>query len=237
MPYSEDRLLKWSPPNGKTEKLGNVWSLSLLAGRTCPGAHKCKACVVETREGRRLRDSASQEFRCFSAMLEAAYRATYEQHKHNTILLREVTGDSTKAAYRLLRASYEARVPATPLNRFHIAGDFFTMRYLRAAARLAESFNDRLFYGYTKSLHLLSAYYDAGWKLPDNFRLTLSAGGKYDAMIADLAPRGHAIARVFRSEVEAHAAGLVVDHDDSHAAFTQDEFALIVHGSQPKRPR
>ena len=39
--------------------------------------------------------------------------------------------------------------------------------------------------------------------------------------------------KVFMTEADAEAAGLEVDHDDSHC-FGSAPFALLVHGTQPK---
>ena len=36
------------------------------------------------------------------------------------------------------------------------------------------------------------------------------------------------------SEQEAIDKGLEIDHDDSHAAFGKESFALLLHGTQPK---
>ena len=35
-------------------------------------------------------------------------------------------------------------------------------------------------------------------------------------------------------EKEAADKGLEIDHDDEHAAFGEDDFALLIHGTQPK---
>ena len=67
--------------------------------------------------------------------------------------------------------------------------------------------------------------------LPDNFVLTASEGGKWDYLIAEHDLR---FARVVFSEDEAQAAGLPLDHDDSHAMLQNGSFALLLHGVQPK---
>jgi hypothetical protein len=41
-------------------------------------------------------------------------------------------------------------------------------------------------------------------------------------------------ARVVFSEQEARDLGLAIDHDDSHAMTHGPDFALLVHGTQPK---
>jgi UDP-N-acetylmuramoylalanine-D-glutamate ligase len=41
-------------------------------------------------------------------------------------------------------------------------------------------------------------------------------------------------ALVVYSEQEAIDKGLEIDHDDTHAAFGKENFALLIHGTQPK---
>ncbi len=36
------------------------------------------------------------------------------------------------------------------------------------------------------------------------------------------------------SEKESADLGLEIDHDDEHAAFGKENFALLIHGTQPK---
>jgi hypothetical protein len=69
------------------------------------------------------------------------------------------------------------------------------------------------------------------WALPSNLVLTASRGGKYDELI-DVA--GWKEALVVYSEQEAIDKGLEIDHDDTHAAFGKENFALLIHGTQPK---
>ena len=66
--------------------------------------------------------------------------------------------------------------------------------------------------------------------MPDNLVLTASRGGKYDELI-DL--HGWKEALVVYSEQEAIDKGLEIDHDDTHAAFGKENFALLIHGTQP----
>jgi len=59
---------------------------------------------------------------------------------------------------------------------------------------------------------------------------TASWGGSEDHLIAEHDLRS---ARVVFSQDEARALGLDIDHDDSHAMAHGDDFALLLHGSQP----
>jgi len=61
--------------------------------------------------------------------------------------------------------------------------------------------------------------------------LTASRGGWFDEKIEENAFK---CAEVVFSEEEAAQKGLEIDHDDSHAAFGKESFALLLHGTQPK---
>jgi hypothetical protein len=64
--------------------------------------------------------------------------------------------------------------------------------------------------------------------------LTASRGGRLDHLIDEHNLRESV---VVYSEQEADDLGLVIDHDDSHAAIPcnrYNSFALLIHGQQPK---
>ena len=117
--------------------------------------------------------------------------------------------------------------------RIHVAGDFFSPEYMWAWWLTASENPDTLFYAYTKSLRY---WIDIVNEMPilDNFILTASYGGRSDVTIDELGLRS---AKVVFSEAEAEKLGLVIDHDDSHAArpsLRDQDFALLIHGTQPK---
>ena len=66
--------------------------------------------------------------------------------------------------------------------------------------------------------------------LPDNFVFTCSRGGKYDNLIPSTMTKS---ARVFFSQEEAKALDLDIDHTDDFAISGKNDFALVIHGSQP----
>ena len=66
-------------------------------------------------------------------------------------------------------------------------------------------------------------------KLPTNFYITASKGGKFDHLLHHFDRYSVVVA----DEQEAESLGLSVDHDDSHC-FGDKPFALLVHGTQPK---
>lgn len=62
--------------------------------------------------------------------------------------------------------------------RIHTSGDFYSMDYLDKWISIAQQNPTRIFYAYTKSVSFFSNV-----KLPDNFRIIFSEGGKHDHMI------------------------------------------------------
>ena len=110
--------------------------------------------------------------------------------------------------------------------RVHVGGDYFSKNYLQAWIEVAKRNPAKVFFSYSKSLHLFKQF-----ALPENLVLTASRGGKHDDLI-DL--HGWKEALVVYSEQEAIDKGLEIDHDDTHAAFGEENFALLIHGTQPK---
>jgi hypothetical protein len=237
-------MLKISAANAKTKSLRDipelqdylknrrkVYSCDLLSGWSCPGACDCLAKVhVEYFGngvvGRKIKDGPATIFRCFSASQEICYPNTYNARLHNFNLIKGIRG------YRKIANLIMQSLPKNlGILRWHVAGDFFKMDYLQAAIHVAEQMPDRLFYAYTKSLHLLQKIDmldpRQGMILP-NFLVTTSRGGKYDHL---LEPLGVRTATVIFEEWQ--AGDWPIDHDDSHAATSGGDFALLLHGVQP----
>jgi len=110
--------------------------------------------------------------------------------------------------------------------RVHVGGDYFSKDYLKAWVEVATRNPDKIFYSYSKSLHFF-----ADVARPENLVLTASRGGKHDELIDQ---HGWKEALVVYSEQEAEERDLEIDHDDTHAAFGHENFALLIHGTQPK---
>jgi hypothetical protein len=233
-------MLKWSKANAKTERLNEscwaiakhldggrkVYSLDLLSGHSCPFAHQCFSKAVEVDGKRKIKDGPNTEFRCFSASQEVQYTNTYNLRKHNFDTLKQHS-DDWPLMYQEL---WKSIPPDAGIVRIHVAGDFFNENYLRAWIQLALEHHDVLFYAYTKSLQ----YWDSlRNEIPENLVLTASYGGRDDWMIEHFDFRS---AKVVYSEAEAAELGLIIDHDDSHAAnpsWRDESFALLIHGTQP----
>lgn len=223
-------MLKFSRGNAKLDKLekkikGQVWTFSLLSGHSCPYAKDCRSQVNELPSGKlKVEDGPHTQFRCFSASQEAFYKNVYTSRKSNMVLV-ELAAKSVDDAAKLIVSMIPKKCKAV---RIHVGGDFKTQAYFDAwlaAARLAPSI---VFYAYTKSLPF---WVKRLGEIPVNFVLTASYGGYKDELIAKYDLR---YSQVVFSKYEAKKLGLPIDHDDSHAYRPVGNFALLVHGVQPK---
>ncbi len=106
--------------------------------------------------------------------------------------------------------------------RIHDSGDFYSREYLHKWFKVMESMPHVKFYAYSKSLPLLQ-----GVKLPDNFTLIKSEGGKRDDLI-DASVDRHA--RIFKSEAELIASGYAnASENDLIAIGSNKNIGLIAH--------
>jgi hypothetical protein len=142
---------------------------------------------------------------------------------HNFGLLKDALVDGVDACADLICESLPKKFD---VMRVHVGGDYFSEKYLQAWIEVAKRNPEKVFYSYSKSLPFFTRF-----ALPDNLVLTASRGGKHDELI-DL--HGWKEALVVYSEQEAIDKGLEIDHDDTHAAFGKENFALLIHGVQPK---
>ena len=217
-------MLNFTKGNAKLGKQTLIFSLP--AGKTCPGALFCKSFAVVGENGKRtIQDGEHTIFRCFAASSEVQYDAAFNNRANNLRLIVDALKDGS-AADLINQGIQESRTKKTKLVRIHESGDFFSGVYFDAWVEVAQRNPDLKFYCYSKSLQLF-----LNFNLPSNFYFTASYGGKWDHLIdAGLFTR---YAKVFMTDDDANAAGLEVDHDDSHC-FGDKPFALLVHGTQPK---
>ena len=219
-------LLKFGDPNSKLKKMISKLGLrlktfTLPAGHTCPGAKECLS-RADKNTGK-IKDGPDTLWRCFAASSEATYPSLREMVWYNLGLLKDSLVDGVEACADLICKSLPKNFD---ILRVHVGGDYFNRNYFMAWCLVAERNPDKVFYSYTKSLAVL-----AGIPKPDNLVLTASRGGKHDDLIDHL---GWKEAVVVFSEQEAEERGLEIDHDDTHAAFGKENFALLIHGTQPK---
>ena len=175
------------------------------------------------RQTGKITDGEDTEFRCFMASLEATFPSLREMVWDNLTLIRKALKNGVDACADLICESLPKKFD---VMRVHVGGDYFSREYFMAWCEVAKRNPNRVFYSYSKSLAVI-----AGIPKPDNLVLTASRGGKRDDLIDRLAWKE---ARVVYSEAEAKELGLEIDHDDTHAAFGKEDFALLIHGTQPK---
>lgn len=199
-------------------------TFSKLSGHSCPFAKECLSKAVKDSDGFHIEDGPDTKFRCFSASQEILFPNLYYHRKHNTDAISSCS--STDEVVKLINNS----LPKFDAIRLHIGGDFSRQLEFDAWITIARENPGKLFYAYTKSLPFWVRRKD---EVPKNFILTASYGGHKDELITR---EGLRYAKVVNSKYDAKKLGLEIDHDDSLAADprTQESFALLLHGTQPK---
>lgn len=214
--------LKFSPANTKLQKLQKrikkqVYSLDLVAGKSCPFAKSCKSCVVDGK----IKDGKNTKWRCYAASLEALYPTVYLNHLHNFRLIQGCK--SVKQIVDLLSRSLPENAEVI---RIHSSGDFFKRSYLYALIQFAYKNPQIIFYGHTKSTKYIA---DIIHTLPSNLRLTMSIGGTHDHLIDEYNLRSSTVVgKNFTSKQ------ISADNDDYLAYQGKVSFVLPVHGTQKK---
>lgn len=218
-------LLKFQQGNSKLPK--EVWTFSLPAGWTCPGAHGCLA--KANPENGTITDGKDAEVRCHMASAEARFPSVREHHWHNFQLLQ---GLNQKEMTELILLSLS---DLAGIVRPMTSGDFFSQEFFDAWLDVARARPWTRFYFYTKSIKFwvrrIAAVGDGhtpGFLL--NVVPTASILGRYDKLALK---HGLRTARIVYTKEAAHRLGLLIDHDDRMAMFHGPDFALLLHGTQP----
>ena len=149
---------------------------------------------------------------------------------------------ASKGAYiwSNVKPAFERRLDATKQNNFpelmiaeilklnasviriHDSGDFYSREYLHKWFKVMDSLPHIKFYAYSKSLPLFK-----GERLPDNFTLIKSIGGKRDDLI-DITSDRHA--RIFKTESELIANGYAnASNNDLVAIGNNLKIGLLSH--------
>jgi len=107
--------------------------------------------------------------------------------------------------------------------RIHDSGDFYSREYLHKWFKIMDALPHVTFYAYTKAIPLFM-----GEKLPTNFTLIYSYGGKYDHMIN---PETDRHSKIFASAEELTAAGYIdASSNDLNAInASTNKIGLIIH--------
>lgn len=210
-------MLKFSAGNAKLSKSIHIFSLP--ASWSCPSADKCSS--KANRETGKIKDGPNTEFRCYAASQEALYPSVRKQRWYNFGLLK-----AAKTENNMRKLILNSIPKNASIIRVHSSGDFFNENYFTAWMNVANQRKDILFYAYTKSLNF---WVKNKRKIPKNFVLTASEGGKLDNFIEKYGLR---YAKVVYSTKEAKKMKLPIDKDDSHAMENGKSFALLLHGVQ-----
>ena len=233
---NKDCVLGFSKNNAKLE-----WPyFSLPAGYTCPFATVCKNFPAKWEgpiKGGKFKRPASwdknikpgpqAEIMCYAARAQGQYPGANVQAFKNLDLLKKMK-TKEKMANLIIKSMEYHGLANTDILRIHEAGDFFSQDYLDAWIEVAKRMPQTLFYAYTVSLPYYMARKDS---LPKNFKIIASMDKHNEKFILD---NGLRYSRVVGSEEEARELGLPIDVDDSIAWGSDDNFALVIHGSQPK---
>ena len=246
-------MVKFSAANTKLKKLYKVaalakwldgrrkiYSFDLLSGWACPQADICQSRAIVVDGKRKIQDGPNTKVRCFSASQEVVYTNVYNLRTRNFDAIRAIIARTDLTEDQKITEVASLLQSHLPKNagivRIHVAGDFFNRIYFKAWLQVIMNNPTILFYAYTKALnHWIDDI--AIVNQMSNLVLTASRGGRLDAKIDEYKLRE---AIIFATENEADDFNLEVDHDDSHAAIPDNRnksFALIIHGTQPAKPK
>ena len=214
-----ENLLKFHYENAK---LKGIWHFCYTK------VHRTTGKIVDLQTP----DENGDTFRCYAAMDEARYPSVNKARWHNFNLLKACKSiqEQVDLIVRSIKATGLTRGGTL---RVHIGGDYFSQAYFNAWMKVASWFPNVVFYSYTKSINFLVNHLSKR-KLPKNFVFTCSRGGKYDSLIPESKVKS---ARVFFSKEEAASLDLDIDHTDDLAISGADDFALVLHGSQPAKSK
>lgn len=212
--------LKISQPNAKTR----AHQFNLPAGFTCPCASICLA--KADRNSGEVKRGKDMQVQCYAASEESRWPTVRKARWWNFNILRQQASALGMAG--LLIDAIRLNVPIhQDVFRIHASGDFFSEEYFGAWMMVAEKFPDITFYGYTKRIGLLQKY---GQRPVDNMRVVASIGGTEDHLI----DRTMVTCNIVLSEEHAEKICLPVDYDDSRCMACDHNFAVLIHGVQPK---
>ncbi len=218
----EKTLLNFGVGNAKLDKDTVIFSLP--AGHTCPFAHQCRSSADKVTG--KIKDGDHTQFRCYAASGEALFTNVRKSRWQNFELVKGAGSIIQTAA--LIEKSIPRRNGLTKLVRLHQSGDFFNQAYFDAWLLVARLNPSLTFYGYTKALAFWVKRFN---DIPANLKLVASRGGTQDALIQTFGLRS---AKVVFSEEEAQKLHLPIDHDDTHVWKYDGDFAILLHGTQPK---
>lgn len=152
----------------------------------------------------------------------AAYEWRFEQTKQPSFSL-----DYIKAL--MVKFKTAERKRESLYNRVHDIGDFYSLAYWLKWEVIIRAFPKVQFYAYTKNIPMMKRLEREG-KLPENFTIIYSFGGKYDFLI-DKEKDRHSM--VFPTLAALKKAGYIdASNDDLKALGKNKKIGLVYHGAK-----
>lgn len=176
--------------------------------KTCPNAGAC-AVGCYARQGAYVWPKVK-------AAYEARFQATKNAAQFYLLMVDEIK-------LKLKKADKENKILVI---RIHDAGDFYSKEYFDMWIGIIQTFPRVKFYAYTKQVQMLQ-----NEKLPANFKLNFSFGGRQDAAIRLTSSNS----RVFESREDLERAGYVDTSEDDSFAFSDvktRKIGLVYHGAK-----
>ena len=222
--YSKCMIEKLTFSLGNAKLHRDTAVFSIPAGHSCKFAKDCRSCAH--RITGKIQDGPYTQFRCYATGAECLFPNIRKSRWHNFETLKNAK--TTIGMANLIEQGIINR-KKIKLVRFHQSGDFWSQDYFDAWLIVAQQHSELTFYGYTKALPYWIKRLS---EIPSNFKLVASRGGTHDYLIEMFGLRS---ARVVFSEREARRKWhLPIDHDDTHVWKHNGDFAILLHGQQPK---
>lgn len=214
-------MLKFTIENSKLVD-GQI-IISLPAGYSCPFALTCLA--FAHKETGKIQDGEEQLVRCYAASEESAFKNARLARHHNFEQLKRC-----KTIAQIKSLILSSLPESSHLVRIHSSGDYFSQAYFDAWLLVAMERPNQIFYCYTKAIPFWLKALKEG-RIPSNFKLNASFGGKFDNLIL---PHDLKSATIVYSQEQASFLGLEIDNNDELAWKQDKSFALLIHGNGPQ---
>lgn len=206
---TQNDKMKKASKNGKKVINFGITAYKTKAGfLTCPMAGEC------------VKDCYAQQGSFTWSDTVNAYEWRTEQTQSKTFSL-----DYIKAL--MVKVKTAERKRERLFHRIHDSGDFYSFGYWQKWESIIRAFPRVQFYAYTKNVPMFKRLMKEQ-KLPDNFTVIFSYGGKYDFLID---PKTDRHSRVFENEKDLKKAGYVnATKDDLKAIGKNPLIGLVYHG-------
>jgi hypothetical protein len=171
---------------------------------------------------------------CYAWSMAHQYKDRFKTDWHNYAVLVPMLGNVDKILDILRRSIPEFLM----YFRMQDSGDNVSAAYIKAWVKLAEERPGTIFYGYTKSLHMMyNVFVKEGIQAPDNFRVSLSSGANkmnepYRPTLNKIGFRNCFI--IWSDEYEQYK-HLPFNNIEREAIFGKTDFIIGVHGTGFKK--